>query len=193
MPVPRLVLRARRGMVILALPASLHLSYLVLALVLAVATFGFAEAGIPPLGVALTLVCLLAAGYDERWVIDQAKRRITRLWGLPVLPFLARRRHWSFDELAGVELTSFVRGSQPAVPGSGQPAGTGGSQTPPGSQPGPSLPGLRRYRRLMASLALVSTQGERIVVEQQSGRQGDQLRHLGRELARLLQVTYSEA
>lgn len=148
------------GTVVLELGLGFRLLFGALATVLAMGVASSGQAGVVPV-VALA-VLTLGALYQEQWVFDPQNRIVRSRHGLMVL---ARRREWSFEEIAGVEYTHYRAGSvpgsdQPSPPGSGDPADDPRQEA--WSTMGRVTRGLRRH---FLRYSMVTTDGARVRLE----------------------------
>lgn len=99
-PAGELVLRFKRGMRF----AMLLFALIVLGSIIWGGTEGGGLTFLPPL---FFIFFLIAALYDERWVVDRAGESFSHRHGLvpPLIP--AKRHRWSFQELDAMEISSF--------------------------------------------------------------------------------------
>ena len=152
----------RRGLAGLEFPWYPRVVSLVIALLVGGATF--ADGKPPLLGVVLVAFLVLAGIYDERWTVDSTNRtvdkRVGLIWG-------ARTQKWGFGDIAGFELTDFVRGAS---------AGEA------------DLPGYKRFHKPLVRLTMALTSGQSTVIETTSARHRQHLFRQGQRLAELCGV-----
>ncbi len=124
-------------------------------------------------GLAVLAVAALAALYEERWTFDPAARAATFRFGLV---FLAKRRTIDFAALETVEVETFVKGIRP------------GAETESETEDVPESRGLRRLfrKKRYASLAIYTTDAERLVVDTVPAAGGPLLEEAAEEIRRML-------
>lgn len=93
-----------------AVPLWYRIMAIVIAMVLVAANAsGLAEPGWRPsvLGIFFTVVVLVAAFYEERWLFDSQSRTVKARLGLM---FLAKKLSYSYDELSAIRVDTFIKG-----------------------------------------------------------------------------------
>ena len=189
MDIPLVLKSGREGRLVYSIPLWYRLSMIVMAAVLVAAAF--ASGGAPgPLGWAALVLAILAALYEERWILDPGAGLLRHRFGLLVL---ARSVALPFDRIEAFRLRSFVRGS---VPGSGEEAAIKrdalASADDRGDASAEAKSGRRRHKKTYVSLVCDDLEGGGLVLNILPASRVERLREVGRRLAEASGKSFSE-
>lgn len=176
-----LVLKSRRdGGLVYSIPLWYRLAMLAMATVLVGAVV--VAGGTPgPLGWIALALAVLAALYEERWVLEPKAGLLRHRFGLLVL---ARSLSLPFDRIEAFRLRSFVRGS---VPGSGEEASIKrdalATADDRGDAAAEAKSGRRRHKKTYVTLVCDDLEGGGLVLNILPASRAERLREVGRRLA----------
>jgi hypothetical protein len=139
----------------------------------------------------LVIITGLSALYEERWVFDRKQNVFENDFGLI---FLSRKRRTALDELARVEIDSFIRGrledreDLPEDTGSFKPASR------PEKSSFTGFLGLtpKRYAVRVVKLTLVDKQERTYVLDTAKGHRAEEFRRMGKRIADFCEIPFQE-
>ncbi len=154
-----------------------------MAAITAILVGSLAVAGGPPgaVGWVVLAIAVLAALYEERWVLDAAAGTLTHRFGLLLL---SRSVSLPFAEIERFRLGSFVRGS---VPGGEEERKLGAAALatadPRGDAAVDAKSSRRRFKKTYVSLVCEAAAGDALVLNILPASRAQSLRETGRALA----------
>jgi hypothetical protein len=139
----------------------------------------------------LVIVTGLGALYEERWIFDRRENLFENRFGLV---FLSRKRRTALDELARVELDSFIRGHLDDREGLPEDAG---SLKPGSRSEKPSFSGLlgltpKRHVVRIVKLAVVDQQEKTYILDTGKGHRLEEFRRIGKRIADFCGIPFEE-
>jgi hypothetical protein len=139
----------------------------------------------------LVIVTGLGALYEERWIFDRKRSLFENHFGLI---FLSRKRRTSLDELARVELDSFVRGRLDDR--EDLPEDAGSLKSAPRSEKSSftSFLGLtpKRHAYRIVKLMVVDTHEKTYVLDTAKGHRLEDFRRTGKRIAEFCGLPFQE-
>lgn len=130
----------------------------------------------------LVIVTGLSALYEERWVFDRKENIFENHFGLI---FLSRKRRVALDELARVEIDSFIRGRLEDREDLPEDAGSFKSTSRPEKSSFTGFLGLtpKRHAVRVVKLAVVDKQEKTYVLDTAKGHRVEEFRRTGKRIA----------
>lgn len=177
-----LVLREPKpGQLVYTIPLWYRILMVAIAAVL-VASIAISEGATSTITWIVAGLSVLAALYEERWVLDSDKKEIRHRFGLLVV---ARTLSLPLDQVEGFRLRAFVRGSNPGAPGAAEESArilssldpTGDAQAMEGRK--------ARYRRAYITLLCDDLNKGALVINTLPARRAAELKEAGARLASL--------
>ena len=139
----------------------------------------------------LVIVTGLSALYEERWVFDRKQNVFENHFGLI---FLSRKRRVALDELARVEIDSFIRGRLEDREDLPEDAGSFKSASRPEKSSFAGSLGLtpKRHAVRVVKLVVIDKQGKTYVVDTAKGHRIEAFRRMGKRIADFCGVPFQE-
>lgn len=173
----RMIITTRAdGAKVLTLGAGFRVAFGIIAAFILVGSYTTGSLAVLP-GI-LAVLSLVAVFYDERWVFDMETKEATRHFGLV---FLRRTKTYSLENAEYFEYGSFLEGSGFSRPPASQTDLTGNRA---GDQSQTSRSMKRRpFQRSFETLTLVTSDGDRVDIEKQRGRETGRLKEIAERLS----------
>ena len=139
----------------------------------------------------LVIVTGLSALYEERWIFDRKQNFLENRFGLVIL---SRKRRTALDELARVELDSFIRGHLDDREDLPEDAGSLKSSS---RSEKPSFTGFlgltpRRHAVRVVKLTVVDRQEKIYVLDTAKGHRLEEFRRMGKRIADFCGIPFQE-
>ena len=139
----------------------------------------------------LVIITGLSALYEERWVFDRKKNVFENHFGLI---FLSRKRRTSLDQLARVEIDSFIRGR--LEDREDLPEDTGSFKSAPRSEKSSFTSFLgftpKRHAVQIVKLTVVDKQEKTYVLDTAKGHRAEDFRRTGKRIADFCNIPFQE-
>ena len=143
----------------------------------------------------LPLILVVATGlsalYEERWVFDRKQNVFENHFGLI---FLSRKRRTALDQLARVEIDSFIRGRLEDREDLPEDTGSFKSASRPEKSSFAGFLGLtpKRHAVRVVKLTVVDKQGKTYVLDTAKGHRVEEFRRTGKRIADFCGIPFQE-
>ena len=139
----------------------------------------------------LVIVTGLSVLYEERWVFDRKENIFENHFGLI---FLSRKRRTALDQLAHVEINSFIRGRLDDQENLPEDAGSFKPAPRPEKSSFTSFLGLtpKRYAVRVVKLTVVDKQEKTYVLDTAKGHRVEEFRRTGKRIADFCNIPFRE-